>query len=612
MITATLFLPQLTLPHPSSVFISQLPNPKNTPKTTYPENNYHIYTPNVNFSNKTPPLTNTHLPNLQFFEENPQTNPSSSPLFDRSNFVSQLQSCSSLKEAKRLHTIAIKCWDGLDTYIYNNLISAYVKVRGLIEARKVFDEMLERTVVSWTAVLNGYLSAGLDDEAFSFLKEFVESGVRPNCKTFVCILNLCSRRLDYELGQQFHACIVKGNQNNLLVDSAIVHVYAECGDLLGATRTFDCMNEHDVVSWTTMITACSQHGQTEQAFLLFSRMISEGFCPNEFTICSVLKACGENGALMYGKQLHGTIVKKVFKNDVFIGTVLVDMYAKNKEILESRKVFDGMRKRNTVTWTSIIAGYARNGLPEEAITLFRTMRRRNISANNLTMVSILQACGSIRSLLLGKEIHTQLIKNHTQSNLYIGSTLVWLYCKCGEYSLASKILQKMPFKDVVSWTAMISGCAGLGHEYEALKFLKQMMWQGIEPNPFTYSSALKACAKLENINQGRLIHSSVNKTPAFSNVYVGSALVFMYLKCGSVSEAVEVFNNMPEKNLVSWKAMIVGYAKNGLCQEALKLMYRMQDEGVEVDDYIRATVLTACGGVELDTDFSEDHCLYPS
>ncbi|KAI8013701.1 Pentatricopeptide repeat-containing protein [Camellia lanceoleosa] len=438
-----------------------------------------------------------------------------------------------------------------------------------------------RNVVSWTAILNGYLRSELDDEALLLFREFIESGVWANCKTFVCVLNLCSRRLDYELGKQIHACIIKDNCSNLVVDSSIVYLYAQCGDLVGAFRVFDQMPNHDVVSWTTIIIACSQLGWVEDAFLLFSWMLLEGFAPNEFTVCRVLNACGDEGELKFGRQLHGTIVKKIFKNDVFIGTSLVDMYAKCGEIADSTEVFDGMRRRNTVTWTSIIAGHAQNGLGHAA--------------------QLEVYCWEKKFMLN--------FKNYTQSNIYVGSTLVWLYCKCNEYSLASKVLQEMPFRDVVSWTAMISGCAGLGHEPEALEFLKEMLGEGVEPNPFTYSSALKACARLENIQQGRLIHSSLNKTPAFSNVYVGSALVFMYANCGYISEAFQVFDSMTERNLVSWKSMIVGYAKNGLRREALKLMYRMQAEGIEVDDYIPATVLTACGDVDWDMEHSPEHCL---
>ncbi|KAK1441417.1 hypothetical protein QVD17_07293 [Tagetes erecta] len=513
-----------------------------------------------------------------------------------------LRSCTSIKEIRRLHAVVAKGCGDSRLFLDNNLISVYVRTARVTDARKVFDEMPERNVVSWTAMLGGYLRYGFEDEALMLFMEFVESGIRANSKTLVCLLNLCSRREDFELGKQLHACVFKGNFGNLIVESALVYFYAQCGHVDEAFRVFDRMREYDVVCWTTIITACSQHGKTEDVFMLFTRMLSDGFAPNEFTVCSVLKACGEEKALKFGRQLHGTIVKKLFRNDVFLGTSLVDMYAKCGVTDDSRIVFDRMRRRNMVTWTCIIAGYARNGQGEEAISLFRVMKRRKMFVNKLTMVSLIRACGSIKALQTGRELHAQILKNHIEDNIYIASTLVWLYCKCGYYSYANNVLQRMTFRDVVSWTAMISGCARLGHEAEALEFLKEMVGEGVNPNPFTFSSALKACAKLENIWQGKLIHSSITKSPSLSNVFVGSALINMYSKCGYVEEAIEVFDSMPEKNLVSWKAMIVGYAKNGLCREAMKLMYQMEAEGIEVDDYILATVLTACGDFERKDD----------
>ncbi|XP_043713113.1 pentatricopeptide repeat-containing protein At4g18520, chloroplastic-like [Telopea speciosissima] len=520
-----------------------------------------------------------------------------------------LQMCHTVKEVRTVHAILLKYLKSPVTFVDNNLITAYARFGKLLEARKVFNRMLERNVVSWTAILSGYLRTGLDDEVLFLFNELIKNGVKANGKTYVCMLNLCRRRLDFELGTQIHACILKGNWNNLIVDSAIVYYYAKCGDLIGAFRAFDRMLERDVVCWTAMITACAQQGRAAEAFHLFSKMQDGGLTPNEFTVCGVLKACGEEKALKFGRQLHGTIVKKMFKDDVYIGTSVVVMYAKCGEVLDSRRVFDRMKKRNTVTWTSMISGYALNGYGKEAISLFRLMKRRHIIANNLTVISILRACGSISSLTTGKEVHAQVLRNSIHRNIYIGSTLVWFYCRCGEYFYASKVLQSMTVRDVVSWTAIISGCTRLGHGIEALEFMKNMLWEGVEPNPFTYSSALKACARLEDILHGKWIHSSVNKTHALSNVFVGSALIDMYSKCRSISEATKVFNNMPDRNLVSWNAMILGYARNGLSMEALKLMYRMQAEGLLVDDYVIALVFSACGDVDWNKEaLSEDNC----
>ncbi|KAF7833663.1 pentatricopeptide repeat-containing protein [Senna tora] len=521
-----------------------------------------------------------------------------------------LRLCDNVEEVGRVHTVVLKRLRDSVTYVDNNLICSYLRLGKLALARRVFDGMSRRNTVTWTAIINGYLNYNLDDEALDLFHESIKQGVPANSKMFVCIMNLCGKKVDLQLGKQIHASILKGKWRNLIVDSAVVHFYAKCGDMPSAFCTFDRMVKRDVVSWTTMITACSQQGFGHEAFSMLSQMLGDGLIPNEYTICSALKACGENKKLKMGRQLHGAIVKKICKNDVFIGTSLIDMYAKCGEIADSKQVFDRMRMKNTATWTSIISGYARNGFGEEAISFFRVMKRRKVYINKLTIVSVLMACGSIKGSIIGREVHGQIIKSTIHTNMYIGSTLVWFYCKCKEYSRAIKVLQHMPFRDVVSWTAIISGSARLGHEAEALEFLKKMMEEGVLPNSFTHSSALKACGKLEDLTQGKLIHSYASKTPALSNVFVGSALIYMYAKCGYVSEAFRIFDNMPERNLVSWKAMIVGYARNGLCREALKLMYRMQEEGFEVDDYILATVLTTCGDIERDIEPSSSHYLH--
>ncbi|KAI4320634.1 hypothetical protein MLD38_034092 [Melastoma candidum] len=511
-----------------------------------------------------------------------------------------LQTCHGLKEVQMVHALVLKCLGLADSYTSNNLISGYVRYGMTDEARKVFDEIPHwgRNVVTWTTMVNGYVRARLEDEALRLFLNAVESGVRPNCKTYVCVLNLCSKRLDVELGRQVHASLVKYGRRNLLVDSAVVQLYGRCGELDGAFCMFDQMHEHDVVSWTTIITACSKSGDGKAALSMFARMLNDRLLPNEHTVCSVLNACGEVGELKVGKQLHGRIVRGMINNDIFVWTALVDMYAKCGEMTNCWKVFDGMRKRNTVTWTSIIAGYAKKGLGEAAINLFREMKKRNIYANEMTAVSILTACGSLTDLRLGAEVHAAMIKKSTRMNAYLGSALVWFYCKCGKYTTASSVLQQLPSRDVVSWTAIISGCTKLGLDGEALERLNDMIQEGVEPNTFTYSSALKACAKLETVLPGKLLHSSANKNYLSSDVYVGSSLVHMYAKCGHVNEAAQVFDRMPERNLVTLKAMIMGYARNGLTQEALKLMFRLREEGVELDDYVVSTVLSSCGDVE--------------
>ncbi|CAH9107746.1 unnamed protein product [Cuscuta europaea] len=521
-----------------------------------------------------------------------------------------IQSCCNVKEVRKVHAVAVKCATSSSFYAENNLISMYVKLGSLKEAQRVFDNMLERNLVSWTAMINGYMRCGLYTEAMRLFAEFVHEDFKLNLKTSVCVLNMFARTFHLELGKQVHACVLKNGFNGLILETATLHLYSQCGDLESAVQIFDKMKEHDIVSWTTLITACSQHGQGKKALFTFSEMVSDGFFDaNKFTVCSVFNACGDEKDLRFGTQLLAAVVKRTYEMDVFVGTSIVDMFAKCGDIANARKIFDGMRKSNTVTWTSIIAGYARNRLAEEAIILFQMMTKRKCLANNLTMVSVLRACGLLRALPTGKEMHAQIIKSFLWSDIPIGSSLIWFYCKCGENYMARKVLQYMPFRDVVSWTSMISGCARIGHEHEALEYLKKMLGEGVVPNHFTYASALKACAKLEDVVGGKIIHSSINKAPSLSNEFVGSALINMYAKCGHLPAAIQVFESMPQMNLVTWKAMIIAYAKHGFCREALKLLYKMQTESIAVDDYTRSIVLTACGDYVENLDKTDEYHL---
>lgn len=513
-----------------------------------------------------------------------------------------LRFCRSALDVRITHAVALRSLGSLGLFVSNNLISAYGRFDGAANARKVFDEMPERSIVSWTAMMSGYQKLGHHGEVVRLLMDMLAAGVQGNSLTFVCLLKSCGERCDAKLGQQVHCCVVKGGWSNMIVDSAVAHFYAQCGDVAAASTVFDRMASRDVVSWTTMITAYVQHGHGDKALQMFPKMVSEGFRPNEFTVCSALKACAEEKALRFGKQLHGAIVKKLYKYDIHVGSALVTMYARCGEVFDAQAVFDKMPRRNTITWTSMISGYAQSGCGEEAVFLFRKMKMRRVFVNHLTIVGLLSACGSMQSIYLGKELHAQIIKNCMEENLQIGSTLVWFYSRCGEHTYAARILEAMPDRDAVAWTAMISGYNNLGHNVEALKSLDEMLWDGVAPNTYTYSSALRACARLEALRDGRRIHGVVNKTQAFSNVFVGCSLIDMYMRCGKVDEARRVFDAMPEHNLVTWKVMITGFTQNGLCGEALKYMFLMQKEGYDIDDFVLSTVLSSCGDLQLKSD----------
>jgi pentatricopeptide repeat protein len=516
--------------------------------------------------------------------------------------VSSLRSCTTLAEVKCCHGFAITLSLIHSTYVAKDLIYAYIGVGELEAAQNLFDGMSKRDVVSYSMLLEGYRVNGLADKVLHLYKKMLDDGIGANSYTYVCLFKLCAERDNFDLGRQLHACAVKGDFINLILQSVLVYFYAQFEDMVSASKIFDRMSKRDVVAWTTMIVAYVQHGNGQEVFSMLSDMQNDGFSPNEFTISCVLKACGNEKALKCGRQLHGAIVKGLFKDDVYVGSSLLTMYARCGEISDAQLVFDKMARRNSITWTSLIFGYAQNGLGYEAILLFHEMKNRRVWALRETILSILYASGSLQSVYITKEIHAQVIKNLLSGNVQFATTLIWSYCKCCEYGYAEKILQRMPERDTISWTALISGYNNLGQNVEAIELLADMLWDGVQPNDFTYSSALGACAKLETTRYGQRIHAFVNKhEQTISNVFVGTSLLDMYMKCGNVRDAQRVFDQMAERNLITWKLLILGYVNNGMSREAFKYMRKMQEEGWDVDEFVRGIVISAFGDVPSET-----------
>eukprot|EP01018_Ginkgo_biloba_P001467 Gb_24928 [translate_table: standard] len=444
--------------------------------------------------------------------------------------------------------------------------------------------------------------------------------------TYACLLQACINKKALPEGKLIQAHLTeRGFILGRFLGNTLVNMYSKCGSLLNARRVFDHMSERDVVSWTAMISAYARNGQVEEALTLFYQMQPAGIQPNQFTYATVLPACAHLGALQQGMEIHEEIIKSGFHSDFFVGNALVDMYAKCERIELARDIFDKMSQRNVVSWTSIIAGYAQNSHAEEALKLFRQMQLAGVKPNSQTLATVLPSLGNMAALDQGMELHEEIIRSGFLSDIFVGNALVDMYAKCGSIEYARNIFDKMHQRDVISWTAMIAGYAQNGYVEEALKLFRKMpernvvSWTAliagyaqngsseealtifrqmqlacVKPNSKTFASVLPACATMAALEQGKEIHEVVIRTGFESDVFVGSALIDMYAKCGSIGNARYLFDKMPLQNVVSWTAMIAGYAMHGCGTEALKLFEKMQHSGTNPNSITLVGVLSAC------------------
>ncbi|XP_057862811.2 pentatricopeptide repeat-containing protein At2g13600 isoform X2 [Cryptomeria japonica] len=400
-------------------------------------------------------------------------------------------------------------------------------------------------------------------------------------------------------------------QHAQFLKNYIINMYVKCGSLVDARKVFDDMTERDVSSWNTILAAYRRHGYAQEALALFQQMRRTDVQPDQFTFATILPACAKIRALEQGINIHQSAIERGYLSDIVITSALLDMYAKCGNINKARELFDKMPERsviswnamiagyaqngevdealrifnespqkNVVSWTAMIAGYAQNGFVEKAMEYYKQMQLAGVNPNSTTLASILPACAKMGALEQGMGVHQSIMESGVLSNAIVASALIDMYAKCGLIDKARELFDKMPKRNVISWNAMIGGYSQNGLFEKALEAFKEMRLADVKADYTTFASILPACAKMGALEQGVDIHQRIIESGLFSNVVVANALIDMYAKCGSIYKARELFNKMPERDVISWNAMVAGYAQNGFCKDAFKLFELMKDSGL--------------------------------
>ncbi|XP_057824446.2 pentatricopeptide repeat-containing protein DOT4, chloroplastic-like isoform X2 [Cryptomeria japonica] len=311
---------------------------------------------------------------------------------------------------------------------------------------------------------------------------------------------------------------------------------------------------------------------------------------------SLLDAYSASKALTPGKQVHAHIILTGLNQDSFLKSKLLNFYVMCENLKDARQLFDTIPKQIThaFLWNVMIKGYASGGFSEKAIGMYYQMYLVGIEPDNFTFPFVLKACTDISALQEGMEIQGYIIKGGFESDVYVGNGFIALYMKCGCTEDARQVFDKMAARDVVSWNSMIAGYAQNRCCYEALELFNQMESAGVIPNHVTLVSVLPVCADLEALQEGKNIHDSICRFGFDSHVTVGNALIDMYAKCGVLEAACQVFDNMSERNVISWNAIIAGFARAGYSDKSLDKFCHMQKAGVEPDAISVANVLPSC------------------
>lgn len=421
------------------------------------------------------------------------------------------------------------------------------------------------------------------------------AGIQPNKFIFLCVLKICSSVKGATEGRLIHDEIIRsGLEPDMPIRNTLVDMYSKCGSLEEACHVFERLQERDVVSWGAMIAGYAAHDQGADGLEMFKKMWKEGVVPNAVIFLCTLRACGSAEALEQGRLLQSMIIREGIQLDEVIGSAIIDMYLKCGSLDDADNVFDCLPRQDVVSWGVMITGYADQEEGEIALELYEDMLSEGIEPSKLTFLGVLKACWVVGALKLGRSIHTQVILHNFGSDIVLGNATVDMYAKCGSLDEARNVFDDRPSKDGVSFNSLIQGYVQQDLGLPALDLYALMHQRGTKPNKITYPNVLKACSSIRALVEGRHIHAEILRRDFDSDLAIQSALVDMYVKCGSMSEACKLFEAMHTQDVVSWGTIFAGYAQSGDWKSARQCFANMQSQKLKPDAWVFNSILTAC------------------
>ncbi|KAK7287428.1 hypothetical protein RIF29_00704 [Crotalaria pallida] len=384
---------------------------------------------------------------------------------DPVTLVSATSACAQLSDFKRgtsIHGFVKK--RGFDTKLglANSMLNLYRKTGSVKSAANLFREMPNKDIISWSSMVACYADNGDETNALDLFNGMVNAGIEPNWVTVVSALQACASSTNLEEGMKIHKLAVNyGFELDMAVSTALMDMYMKCFSPENAVLLFNRMPKKDVVSWAVLFSGYAEIGMPHMSMGVFCNMLSHGTQPDAIALVKILAASSELGILQQALCLHGFLTKSGFDNNIFIGSSLIELYAKCSSIDNANKVFKGMSNKDVVTWSSIIAAYGFHGQGEEALKLFHQMvNSSDVKPNSVTFLSILSACSHAGLVKEGMKMFDTMVNTYgLKPNLDHYGIMVDLLGRTGELDRALDLINHMPVQAGPHvWGALLSAC----------------------------------------------------------------------------------------------------------------------------------------------------------
>lgn len=382
--------------------------------------------------------------------------------------------------------------------------------------------------------------------------QVLPSEPNPTQHTYELLILCCALQNSLSDALAVHRHLVdNGFGHDSFLATKLIDMYSELQCIEYARQVFDKIPRRSIYVWNAILRALALAGYGVEALGLYRDMNRIGMPCDRFTHTFALKACvvseSVTSLLKKGKEIHGHILRDGYESHVHIMTTLLDVYAKFGNVIYAGHVFNGMLVKNVVSWSAMIACYAKNGRPFQALQLFHEMvlGTHDFSPNSVTMVNVLQACAALAALGQGKMIHCYILRRDLNSILPVTSALLSMYARCGNLKMAQQIFNQTDKRDVVSWNSLIASYGIHGFGLTAVRIFGEMIDQGIKPTSISFVSVLGACSHAGLVNMGnRLFQSMVEQHGISPSVEHYACMVDLLGRANRLKEAAEIIDNM--------------------------------------------------------------------
>lgn len=498
---------------------------------------------------------------------------------------------------KNSHGLATKL--GLfagDSAVGCSFVFFYSKCGQMNDAYHMFGEMPVKDVVVWTALVIGYVQNGESEKGLGCLCEMHRIGAvdaKPNFRTLEGGFQACGYLGSISEGRCLHGLVVKnGIDCSQIILSSLLSMYSKCGTPQEAYQSFCQLSNKDILSWTSVIGIFARFGLMTECIRFFWEMQEKQIYLDGIVISCILSGFGNSMNFSEAKAFHGLIIRRHYVSDETVQNTLLSMYCKFGMLTIAERLLHGCQQSKEC-WNTMVFGYGRSGMNVKCLELFREMQNLGIPSESNSLVSAISSCTQLGATKIGRSIHCKVVKSSMDENVSVANSLIDMYGKCGNMTLARRIFDRIE-RDVISWNTLISSQVYVGNHDEAVNLFNKMVVEDQKPNTATFVVVLSACSHLASLENGVKVHRFLNRKGLKLNLPLGTALIDMYAKCGQLEKSRQVFNSMEEKDVICWNAMISGYGMNGNVESAVEIFQEMEKSNIKPNEITFLALLSAC------------------